>query len=178
MQANHLDALRRYEPLRKEARTITHGALPKSMQELLSLDGIDSRELTAFKTWQNDEDRKVMWDWHFATRYKSVNPKAFDLSVWQGNNLLSLSLGRPTYHGTSMRLDFVERSPGFRLFAGEMFSISQLAFETYGRLIGANYLRVMEPINEKLIQYYTSKDIGFSFVKAAKGNPHYLVKKL
>lgn len=178
MQKSHLETLRRYEPFRSEARTIAHSLLPRHLKEALLLDGINARELTAFRTWQDHEDRKVMWDWHFATRYTTVNPKAFDLSVWQGNRLLSLSMGRPTYHGTSMRLDFIERAPGYSIFSGDMFTISQVAFETYGRMIGASYLRVMEPMNDKLIQYYTSKDVGFSLVKASKGVPHYLVKPL
>lgn len=178
MQKSHLEAIRRYDSLRDEARTIAWGVLPRHLKERLSLSGISIKELNAFKTWQDHEDRKVSWDWQFANRYKDVHPKAFDLSVWHGNNLQSLSLGRPTCHGNSIRLDFIERVPGFSVFAGELFAISQVAFETYGRLIGADFIRVMEPINAKLIKYYTSKDVGFDLVKASKGNPHYMVKKL
>jgi hypothetical protein len=33
----------------------------------------------------------------------------------------------------------------------------------------------MEPLNDKLIKYYTSHG-GFEFVDSKKGNPHYLVR--
>ncbi|MFC1750598.1 hypothetical protein ACFL2V_17530 [Pseudomonadota bacterium] len=123
-------------------------------------------------------ERKVEWDWSFASQYCKRYPKAFDLSIWNGHKLCSLTLGRPTYKGTSIRLDFLERLPVNCPLAGDVFGISLVAYETYGRLIGAEFIRLIEPMNDKLIQYYTSVDIGFSFRKAKQGNPHYLVKKL
>lgn len=91
---------------------------------------------------------------------------------------MSLTLGRPTYKGTSMRLDFIERSLSHLLYSGELFPVSMLAFETYARLIGADFLRIIKPENDKLVRYYTSKDGGFRIVSAKQGDPLYLVKKL
>jgi hypothetical protein len=54
---------------------------------------------------------------------------------------------------------------------------SLLAYEVYGELIGAKKLRIMEPLNDKLIKYYTSQG-SFEFVDSKKGNPHYLVRNL
>jgi hypothetical protein len=177
MKASHLSAINKYEQYRIEARTIAKESLPASLKRL-TLEKIDHRALTAFRTWRDLPERKVNWDWTFASRYCVRHPKAFDLSVWNGNTLLSLTLGRPTYKGASIRMDFIESLPKHTIYTGQLFSVSQLAYQTYGRLIGAEYIRIIEPMNEKLIQFYTSEDVGFSLMPAKQGNPHYLVKKL
>jgi hypothetical protein len=76
-----------------------------------------------------------------------------------------------------MRLDFIERLASNCPFSGDMFEVSLLAYEAYGRFIGAEALRIMDPVNDKLIKYYSSYG-GFSYKKAKQGNPHYLVKSL
>ncbi len=76
-----------------------------------------------------------------------------------------------------MRLDFIEKFTKNAVFSSEMFSVSLLAYEAYGKVIGANELRIMNPENDSLIKYYSSHG-GFSYMKAAKGNPHYLVKSI
>ena len=86
--------------------------------------------------------------------------------------------GRPTFRGASIRMDFIERNPAHSIYAGELFGVSQLAYETYGRLIGAQTIRLVEPMNKKLISYYTSRDCGFKLFPAKQGNPHYLEKSL
>ena len=177
MQPSHLNTINRYEKFRLEARTIAKDNLPNYLKRL-SLKGIDTRTIAAFRVWQQMPERKVDWDWNFASSYCRRYPKAFDLSIWNGNSLLCLTLGRPTYKGKSIRMDYIERVPQNCLFSGDMFSISQLAYEAYGNLIGAEFIRIIEPMNHKLIKHYTSKDGGFKLIAAHKGNPHYLVKKL
>lgn len=76
-----------------------------------------------------------------------------------------------------MRLDFIEKVPATNIFSGDMFRVSLLAYETYGDLIGAKRIRIMEPMNDKLIGYYMSHG-GFSYVGPKQGNPHYLVRDL
>ncbi len=177
MLASHKYAILKYEEIRQEARNIAHDALPKYLKGKLQLKGVDFAALNAFSVWRLAPERKVDWDWNFASRYCIRYPKSFDLSVWHGNSLCSMSLGRPTFKGTEMRLDFIEKSPGLGLFSREMFGVSLLAYETYGVLIGADKIRIMEPANKKLIEYYTSHG-GFSFVPAKQGNPHYLVRSI
>lgn len=144
----------------------------------LKLEKITQKAIVSSRLWSDYEDRKVDWEWDFSSRYCIRHPKAFDLSVWHGNTLLSLTLGRPTYKGASMRMDFIERLPSQCLFSGDLFAVSLLAYVTYARLIGAEYLRIINPMNDKLIRYYQSEDVGFKLVGAKQGNPHYLVKKL
>ena len=177
MQKTHIDTIDKYEKYRFQARGLAESNLPSHLQKDLTISNIGHKEMAAFRTWQGEPERKVDWNWEFAGRYCVKYPKSFDMSVWFGNTLSSLSLGRPTYNGTEIRLDFVERAPKYCPHSGEIFRISLLAFELYGDLIGANKLRIMQPLNDKLIKYYMSYG-GFSFVPSIKGNPHYLVRDL
>ncbi len=177
MLATHKQVTVKYEDARQNARKIAEEALPQHLKGKLKLKGVDRAALAAFSVWQSIPERKVDWDWNFASRYCFRYPKAFDLSVWHGNSLCSLTLGRPTFKGTEMRLDFIEKTPINSLFNREMFRVSLLAYETYGDLIGARKIRIMEPTNNKLIDYYMSYG-GFSYVGPKKGNPHYLVREL
>ncbi len=177
MQASHISTLNKYDKYRAQARELANDSLPRHLKGALNISGISPRELVAFKAWQNQPERVVDWDWSFTNRYCTIHPKAFDMSVWAGNRLCSLTLGRPTYKGTEMRLDFIERAPVNCPHTGDMFRISLLAYELYGTLIGASKLRIMEPMNDKLIKHYTSYG-GFELKPSRKGNPHYLVREI
>jgi len=177
MQKSHLQTIKRYEEPRKTARTLAKNMLPQHLKGKLQLEAVDIKAVSAFNILNSKKDRKVDWDWNFASRYTEVYPKAFDLSVWHGNTLCSLSLGRPTFNGTSMRLDFIEKFNKNHPFSKDMFPITLLAYEAYARVIGAQSLRIMNPLNQKLIEYYSSYG-GFKYEKQKQGNPHYLVKKL
>lgn len=177
MLATHRQVTLKYEEARKNARKIAEESLPQRLKGKLELKGVDQSALAAFSIWQNMPERKVDWDWNFASRYCFRYPKAFDLSVWHGYSLCSLTLGSPTFKGAEMRLDFIEKTPLNCLFSGDMFRVSLLAYETYGSIIGANKIRIMEPTNKKLVDYHTSHG-GFTYVGPRQGNPHYLVRSL
>jgi len=176
MQLSHFKTIQRYDESRKQARELAKKGLPRHLKRL-TLAPVDNFALIAFRAIDKEAHRTVDWDWNFAPKYCKRYPKAFDLSVWNGNSLCSLSLGRPTYKGTEMRLDFIEKFTNNPVFSGDMFGISLLAYEAYGKIIGARQLRIMNPENEKLIKYYSSYG-GFAYKKSLKGNPHYLVKSL
>lgn len=143
MRATHAKAVAKYDVLREQARSLAKSSLPSHLSRL-ELDGMGGAAIAAFRTWEDLPERKVDWDWTFATSYCRRYPKAFDLSVWNKNTLLSLTLGRPTYKGKSIRMDFIEKAPNIDIYSGQLFSISQLAYETYGRLIGQILLQKME----------------------------------
>lgn len=119
MHPLHQETFDRYDPFRHQAREIAAENLPPNLKGVLTIAGIDHRALVSAKSWENMEERSVSWDWTFASRYRTLWPKAFDMSVWFGNTLCSLTLGRPTYKGTEMRLDFIERCPRNCPHAGE-----------------------------------------------------------
>ena len=172
-----VDVRNRYDDLKNQAREIANDALPSYLKNL-SLESIGSKAVISSKSWGVNTDRMVDWDWSFSKSYCSRYPKSFDLAIWNKNTLLSLSLGRPTYMGKSIRLDFIERTPNTDLYSGQIFTIARISYETYGRLIGADFIRIMEPMNDKLIAYYTSPDKRFKLVPALLDAPHYLIKKL
>ena len=177
MQESHKVALNNYEALRIDARAIAHAELPAYLKRATKLKGIDNGAIAASRLWDNDPARFVDWDWHFASRYIHRHPKAFDLAVWVGNKLCTLALGRPSYNGTFMRLDFIEKAPSNCPFSSEMVPISILAYETYAKRIGAKQFRIIDPINDKVLRSYLQHG-GFSHQKGLKGNPHYLVREL
>ena len=127
---------------------------------------IDGAALRASQQWQHSARRKVDWDWleGFST-FKFRYPKRFEMALWQGGRLMSLSLGRPTYQGQRLRLDFIEGNPekpkGTRLF-----EVTFLAMVGYAEALGAKELRIMNPINDEVSRYY--QRFGFNYV--ASGN--------
>ncbi|MGQ9427667.1 hypothetical protein ACXYTJ_17100 [Gilvimarinus sp. F26214L] len=177
MERSHAFALNKYEAYRRQAREISADALPPHLKKALKLKAIDGSALAAAASWGQDLARQVDWDWIFANRYTFRYPKAFDLSVWVGNTLCSLSLGRPSYNGKFMRLDYVDKAPSNCPFSSDMVGITILAYETYATLIGAKQFRIIDPINDKVLRSYLRQG-GFSYHKGRQGNPHYLVKEL
>ena len=177
MQRSHKLARSQYEEFRNQARELAHKALPSYLRRAARLDSIDNRAIIVSRAWGIDPARLVDWDWQFASRYTYRHPKAFDLSVWVGNTLCSLTLGRPSYKGTFMRLDFIEKAPSNCPFSSDMVGISILAYETYATLIGAKQFRIINPINDKVLRSYLQHG-GFQYKQGRQGNPHYLVRDL
>ena len=169
--ATHIDAERRYSEIRSKALSASEAVLNRKLPEL-KLSRINKAALEAFKAWENHPKRRVDWDWfndygHFKFRY----PKRFEAAVWHKNKLASLTLGRPTYpRGTALRLDFIEASPFDREIA--VFAIVIVAMRTYADMLGAKEIRIMNPINDTVKNYYASHD--FEYI--AKGD--YLYKRI
>lgn len=169
MLATHQDAERRYNEIRKTALRVIASQVSQGLS--LSFKLIDESALKASKLWALSSDRLVDWDWvngygSFKFRY----PKRFELALWHKNELVSLSLGRPTYAGTSLRLDVIEKNPDENEL--KVFPAVIAAMAVYATALSASEIRVMNPINDIVKNYYTKE--GFTFV--AKGN--YLYKKL
>jgi len=54
----------------------------------------------------------VAWDWENIQKKYKAHPKRFELSIWYRNqHLCGASIGKPTYGGGKLRLDFIEASP-------------------------------------------------------------------
>ena len=86
-----------------------------------------------------------------------------------GNGYISLTLGRPTYYGTALRLDFIEANPEKPKDIA-VFPIVLFAMIVYAEALGANEIRVIEPINQDVKRYYESS--GLTYV--AKGDYLYI----
>lgn len=178
MKATHKDAEQRYEAFRDLSRQNIQQSLPYTDRNLIRLEPISNESLVAAKLWMADPTRRVDWDWagsggysDYAFRY----PKRFEMATWYGNSLASLCLGRPSYTGTQMRMDFTEAAPSNNPLKGRVIPIVVSAGELYASIIGAREIRLIDPIHEKLIEYYAS--IGYTYVNQ-NVDKHYLVKVL
>ena len=114
-------------------------------------------------SWGAAGTRDVDWNWtqgYSAFRFRY--PKRFELAVWAASGLVALSMGRPTYEGHHLRLDFVEARPRELGTRPQVFQEILLAYQVYARLLGANQIRIMHPINETVRDYY--RRFGYTYI--------------
>lgn len=84
------------------------------------------------------------------------------MALWESRQLIGLSLGRPTYQGTALRLDFVEASPLDLGARPAIIEFILLGYEVYARLLNAKQIRIMNPINQTVREYY--EKFGYTYV--------------
>lgn len=166
MQATHRDAEERYTRIRQAVLDEVNKDLMGSKHQGLRARLIEQSALMQSGRWGNSARRRVDWSWvEGYSLFKFRHPKRFEMALWQGHNLISLSLGRPTYNGTKLRLDFIEGNPE-KPDGVKVFEYTFLAMVGYAQMLGADELRVMNPINKDVKRYYES--FGLSYV--AKGD--------
>lgn len=146
----------RYGELRKQSIQLANQAL-RTRDVRLSL--VDNTAYAAFTKWQHHPERKVDWDWPTSWHSWKINyPKRFECATWKNNRLIGFAMGRPTYHATGLRLDYIEKSPQ----ANEShLDLTYLALYSYATLLGATYVKIMNPINQEVRDYYEHK--GFKY---------------
>lgn len=176
MQLSHIEAERKYKNLRSIAYEITMDELPYQDKKAILLTEIDAK---AIRGIMSAPRRGVEWDWNFGVQsYRRRYPNRLELAIWYRNTICGLSVGRPSYNGTRVRLDFIERVPmENNPLKGRVTPIAVTAYEVYARLIDAVQVRIMSPA-EELVAYYTS--LNYEFIKGtgASSNPSYLYKNL
>jgi len=178
MQASHKIAEEKYKQIRRIAYEITEEELPYQDKKSISLTEITNLALVKAKVWSFSEHRRVDWDWSSGSNtYKKRYPNRFELAVWYNNVLCGLSVGRPSFHGSRVRLDFIERSPGINPLTGRVTPISTTAFEVYARLIDAKQIRIMFP-KPALIEYYSSLEYTYIKGSGTDQKPNYLYKNI
>jgi|TARA_R110001583_G_scaffold44253_1_gene140243 hypothetical protein len=179
MLATHQGAESRYESFREMARDAIQKELPYTDRNNIRLSRICQNALMQAKLWTADPNRTVDWPWDGGYQdYSYRNPKRFELATWYGNTLAGLSLGRPSYAGTRLRLEFIESRPSSSPLKGRIVPITISVAELYASVIGAEELRIIDPVDERLIEYYSS--FGYTYRKAIgeKNQKHYLVKAI
>lgn len=82
------------------------------------------------------------------------------MALWHGTSLVSLSLGRPTYNGSKLRLDFIEGNPE-KPDGIKAFEHTFIAMVGYAQVLGADELRVMNPINSDVKRYYETFGLNY-----------------
>ncbi|WP_444937710.1 hypothetical protein [Microbulbifer sp. JMSA002] len=179
MLATHSDAESRYESYRQAVRDHVKEALPYGDASQIHLSGLDSRAISQAKLWDRIPERRADFDWEANTRaYRKIYPKRFELAIWYQNRLESLSLGRPSFKGTRVRLELIERVSGYSMLKGRSFAITELGLIAYANLLGADEIRIMQPINSDVRDFYVQK--GYSYIPStgARHFPDYCVKKI
>lgn len=176
MQVSHRRAEDKYKNIRSIAHEITMEELPYQDKMAIALTDINVVALNAISS---AKERGVDWDWNFGIRsYRKRYPNRFELAIWYNSTVCGLSLGRPSYHGSRVRLDFIERVPGTNNpLVGRVTPIAVTAYEVYARLIDAKQVRIISPA-EALIDYYTALNYVFVKGSGSQANPSYLYKSL
>ncbi len=148
----------RYNEYRKESLRIASEVLSLNKTGI-SLKLVDTNTYRAFQQWSSDPQRKKDWDWAYTFQYWKLNyPKRFEAAAWKNGKLVGLSLGRPTYASTGLRLDFIEKAPESDI---QLLDATYIALRAYATAIGANHIKIMHPVNEAVRDYYVSK--GFAY---------------
>ena len=163
MLATHIDAEQRYTKLRKMALDTAQRTFQNAGKQNITATAITSMALSASKQWDQSPTRQVDWDWFEGyNAFKFRYPKRFEIALWETNKLIGLSMGRPTYHGTALRLDVVEASPPDLGDRPPIFDLILVAYGIYARFINASEIRIMNPINDEVKHYYES--FGYTYV--------------
>jgi hypothetical protein len=177
MKRTHIATEDKHEILRYRAREAASAALPMIMRNStgqgihvhgeITLTGIDFKASIAAKRWTSSPTRRaeigIAWT-DLVTKYARTVPKRFELAIWHRDLFLcGLALGKPTRNGNKLRLDFIESSPEKNHASGVITDITIIAAEMYANAIGANEIRIINPINEKVRGHYLHKDRGFSY---------------
>jgi hypothetical protein len=173
MLATHQDAENRYSKIRKEALKAASEILSGRGEEKINLTEINANALNASKEWMRSNSRIKNWDWVegysvFRFRY----PKRFEMALWESSKLIGLSMGRPTYQGTALRLDVVEAAPSDLGERPKIFEAVLIGYGVYARMINAKQIRIMNPVNEQVKSYYEK----YRYKYVASGD--YLVREI
>ncbi len=160
---SRIDAELRYKKIRRVALEIAQN----SIDDRFTLKKITSEALDATILWDNSNLRKYNWDWkNKYSVYQMRYPKRFEIALWEHNTLVAISLGRPTYNATGLRLDIVEAMPRDLGERSNVFDTIILAYEIYARMVNAGHIRIMSPVNDTVKNLY--EKYGYSYV--AKGD--------
>ncbi len=157
-----------YQLAYEQLPNILKGKKGAIQKESISFQPINMRAMKELRRWEIYELRRAAWDWDKVENSYKNHPKKFDLTLWhKGFTLCSASIGRPTFGGSKIRLDIIEANPAGSALEGLITDINIIAYEAYARVNNCTQLRIMQPVNESVKNYYLSKK-GFSFDN--KGN--------
>ena len=159
LKASRIDAEKRYTKIRNLAIEVAQSSLDTSF----TLSKINEQALLQADQWYKSQIRKHDWDWvkNYQT-YRVRYPKRFEVALWEDSKLAALSLGRPTYAGTGLRLDIVEAMPRDLGERSSVFDKIILAYEVYARMLNANHIRIMNPVNDQVKALYET--YGYTYV--------------
>lgn len=147
---------RRYAELRRQAIQMANQAL-RTPDVRLSL--VNNASYSAFRRWEHHPQRMTEWDWPSAWLcWKARYPKRFESATWEGDQLVGFAMGRPTYQATGLRIDYIEKSPSTN---EPHLDLTYLALYAYATLLGASHVKIMNPMNRDVREYYEQKGLRY-----------------
>lgn len=123
--------------------------------------------------WKQKTECPAVWSWVNAHGYYAKKFKRFEVSAWSRGELQGLSYGRPTQRSKdTLKLELIEGSPiRDRNVINRVFPIIHIAAQVYALMLGADEIRIMNPVNEAVVCHYEL----YGFVR---GDANYLYVKL
>jgi hypothetical protein len=164
-------AQQRYAQIRRLAYARARDQIIASghIEAPLRLAECDAHALAVWKTAWTDPHPSGWggWDWEPLLRRAWRNPAAFHLAIWSDRRLCGLAVGRVSDRDreglrATLAIDYVEgahdRDHPLR---GKIVWLATTAAEAYGRALGAQWLRLMQPLPH-ILHLYTR--LGFTIV--------------
>ncbi len=146
--------VRFYERLRKEIYKHTESIHPQ-----FKCYEIKHSDATIADTWRsvNHTKERSQWSWKYA--YQCYNSKSsfkrFDLCIKNGAHPIGLAYGMPTKSKGKLKIDIIESTPiKEHKLNNSVFEIISTGAQAYAALLGANEIRIMNPLNEALSNFY------------------------
>lgn len=135
---------------------------------MISLSGLNFQTFEKLAEWEDQGSRVADWDWRKVRKHYRTHPKRFELAILHNKLFLAgASIGRLTWSGNKLRLDFIEANPTGSPLTGLITDIVILSAEVYAQAIGAHQIRIMHPVNDAVKNHYLSKA---NFAYNPKGN--------
>lgn len=147
---DHYASIRRnaYDLVEKRIASSSPASAPV---RLADIDGhtLEVRRRTwAYPHWSGSGG----WDWDQLTRSALRRPSSFPVAVWSADQLLALAVGRaskrrPCGRRHTLSVHYIEAHPDPRhVLRRRILGIVFDAAEEYGRAVGAERLRVVDPL--------------------------------
>ncbi|HEX5794035.1 MAG TPA: hypothetical protein VFY01_12215 [Rheinheimera sp.] len=181
MNAAHSLAESKYQNFRESSLRIAEATLPAGLKSVVNLNEINALALAQAQQWEYNANRHedASWSWRKGfSHYAQQHPKRFELAIWFAKvQLCGLSIGKPTYSGSKLRLDFIEGAPGKHPLKGKVVELTIAAAEAYADSIGAEQIRIMRPVSAEVVRYYEKH--GFTYFSGKSSNvPTHLWRNL
>lgn len=118
--------------------------------------------------WRLLDKNSARTEWRWVDAYSIYNRKSafkrFDLCIRNGNNVVGLSYGLPTVSKSSLKIDIIEATPYEQHKKDvRVFELVSRAAQYYAVLLGADEVRIINPLSKYLANYYCS--FGYEYVE-------------
>jgi hypothetical protein len=177
-------AKQQYARLRRQAYTrVQYEAVQTGfVRAPLHIDDTDERAITAWRaTWIGPHPtNQGSWNWERLLRRAWRRPSAFHVAVWSGEHLCGLGVGRASKRRAigvrhTLSVHFIESAHDDKHpLRSAVATLVIAAAESYGRLLGATRIRLIEPLPGVIPLY---ERLGFTVAWKA-GQPVYCERRI